>query len=71
MPKFLTGENFLSVHDTMVTLSCYRDGDCHVIRFESEDGQGPTEARFSSRDRARDHWRAIKETLEALGFKRI
>jgi hypothetical protein len=71
MPKLLAGENFISIHGTMVTLSCYQDRSDHIVRFESEIGPCPIEARFSSRDKARNHWRATKETLTDLGFKRI
>lgn len=71
MPKFIKGENFIGVHDTMVTLSCYVDGDTYVVRFESEDGQGPAEARFSSRDKARYHRKAFTQILESSGFTRI
>jgi hypothetical protein len=71
MPELLASENFISIHGTMVTLSCYQDGSDHIVRLELEIGPCPIEARFSSRDKARNHWQSIKETLAALGFKRI
>jgi hypothetical protein len=67
----VVNENYISKSGTMVTLSYRQDGSKHTIRFESEDGQGPAELVFPSKQRARDHWRTVTQLLAGLGFKRF
>jgi hypothetical protein len=67
----IANEHYLSPAGTLTTLSYRQDKNIHVITFDSEDGQGPIVKRFPGKESARDHWRYTRETLAALGFKRI